>query len=728
MKVKTSIVNLILAAICLVGGKVFAADIDFNVSRIGVDGQIGKVSIHREMPAPPAMVENEIGQSFSLPVDGGYLTLESDVFIKVVAFSAQDEMLYLTAEKQSVGRVNLTITGLLPSTTYYSHAMGIESFMTDATGGAAFTLNLESLARAVWSSHPHGTITINSDGSLTPPAATNQVRIEGNVYTLLTSVAEPIEIKKSGIIFDGDSKSVSAPVAGSGTGILVYSGISNVTVKKVRVYGWDIGILAAFGVGFNLIGNTIENCKMGFSTGFTQLQLGSVISGNTIRGSTKYEMFIRETSGGVIIANNTIGPPRSFTASGIYVEWKPFYLTIENNQLNGPGAGQAQNEFNRGILLLNYDNVRNTVVRNNSITSWLDGIFIGNPQTVLSGVPLVSVEGNSIEQSVGGIGISNTATRGVVVASNTIGHGVGIGIAEIPGAVTDNVIEANVIIASTSNNGMYIAASQDKIRNNLIQGGTFGIEQIGSDGEFSGNQVEGVHVALLLNTVSNNNQISANNFYYSQTGILLNAELTGNGPDSNLIFNNNVIGTGPGIDIDQNFLNIEDFLGANALSSATAGGNYWSDLSSANFSDIDGDGIWDQPKVFNSRNKDLAAYVAPDGWGDRIKPGIIDDLKISSFTFDQSLQLTWTATGDDGDSGKAAAYEIAVATFLINMQNFYEALIQPGQIAIANSGRPQNFTAMLLPAGTTIFVVVKVLDKAKNFTLSNVASTVDLQR
>ncbi|MBU1699850.1 MAG: fibronectin type III domain-containing protein [Candidatus Eisenbacteria bacterium] len=111
----------------------------------------------------------------------------------------------------------------------------------------------------------------------------------------------------------------------------------------------------------------------------------------------------------------------------------------------------------------------------------------------------------------------------------------------------------------------------------------------------------------------------------------------------------------------------------------------------------------------------------PSGPGDAIAPSAVNDLAASDAT-ENSIQLTWTATGDDNTSGTASDYDIRFATADITVANWSNATKAAGEPNPAAAGTPQTFTVTNLRGGTEYFFALKVADEEPNWSdLSNTA-------
>ncbi len=89
-----------------------------------------------------------------------------------------------------------------------------------------------------------------------------------------------------------------------------------------------------------------------------------------------------------------------------------------------------------------------------------------------------------------------------------------------------------------------------------------------------------------------------------------------------------------------------------------------------------------------------------------------------------SVELTWNATGDDDNSGTAAAYDVRFSTSLIDAGNFDAATQWTTNVpAPAIAGSPQTVTIDTLTPDTTYYFAIKAADEAGNISpISNVPS------
>lgn len=107
--------------------------------------------------------------------------------------------------------------------------------------------------------------------------------------------------------------------------------------------------------------------------------------------------------------------------------------------------------------------------------------------------------------------------------------------------------------------------------------------------------------------------------------------------------------------------------------------------------------------------------------GDTTPPAAISDLVASDAT-EHTIKLTWTAPGDDGDTGTASEYDVRYSTETITTANFGSASSAAGEPNPAVAGTEQSFTVANLVDGTEYFFAMKTADDAPNWSdLSNVA-------
>jgi hypothetical protein len=94
-----------------------------------------------------------------------------------------------------------------------------------------------------------------------------------------------------------------------------------------------------------------------------------------------------------------------------------------------------------------------------------------------------------------------------------------------------------------------------------------------------------------------------------------------------------------------------------------------------------------------------------------------------------AVTLTWTAPGDDADSGTASQYDIRYSTSVITDANWIAATPLTGVPTPSPAGTGESFTVTNLTSNTTYYFAVMTADEIPNWSgLSNVAgATTDLE-
>lgn len=89
-----------------------------------------------------------------------------------------------------------------------------------------------------------------------------------------------------------------------------------------------------------------------------------------------------------------------------------------------------------------------------------------------------------------------------------------------------------------------------------------------------------------------------------------------------------------------------------------------------------------------------------------------------------TVNLSWTAPGDDGNVGTAAAYDVRYSTANITEANWAAASQVTGEPAPKIAGSAESFSFPLTVVnGTTYYFAIKARDEANNWSaLSNVVS------
>ena len=108
--------------------------------------------------------------------------------------------------------------------------------------------------------------------------------------------------------------------------------------------------------------------------------------------------------------------------------------------------------------------------------------------------------------------------------------------------------------------------------------------------------------------------------------------------------------------------------------------------------------------------------------GDQTPPDAVADLATGTVTT-SSVQLSWTAPGDDGATGTATTYDVRYSTSTITAGNWASATQATGEPAPQVAGGSETFTVTGLSGSTTYYFAIKASDEVPNeSTISNVPS------
>jgi len=112
--------------------------------------------------------------------------------------------------------------------------------------------------------------------------------------------------------------------------------------------------------------------------------------------------------------------------------------------------------------------------------------------------------------------------------------------------------------------------------------------------------------------------------------------------------------------------------------------------------------------------------IAPPS--DTTPPSAITNLSVSNIS-QTSVNLSWTAPGDDGNSGTASSYDIRYSFSAITESNWSSASLVTGEPSPSAAGTSQSYTLTGLSPNTTYYFALKAKDEVPNWSgLSNVVS------
>ncbi|MDD5258541.1 MAG: DUF5123 domain-containing protein, partial [bacterium] len=107
---------------------------------------------------------------------------------------------------------------------------------------------------------------------------------------------------------------------------------------------------------------------------------------------------------------------------------------------------------------------------------------------------------------------------------------------------------------------------------------------------------------------------------------------------------------------------------------------------------------------------------------DHAAPARVEDLAVETGSIEGEVILTWTAPGDDGNSGNAATYSIKYSTSAITDDNWDQANSLTDTPIPQTAGTREVFTVRNLPSKTIYFFALKIADASGNISaISNCA-------
>ena len=121
-------------------------------------------------------------------------------------------------------------------------------------------------------------------------------------------------------------------------------------------------------------------------------------------------------------------------------------------------------------------------------------------------------------------------------------------------------------------------------------------------------------------------------------------------------------------------------------------------------------------------NESAISNVPSAATADGTAPDAVTDLAIGTVT-GSSVQLSWTAPGDDGATGTATTYDVRYSTSTITAGNWASATQATAEPAPSVAGSVETFTVTGLSGSTTYFFAIKTSDEVPNESaISNVPS------
>jgi len=134
-------------------------------------------------------------------------------------------------------------------------------------------------------------------------------------------------------------------------------------------------------------------------------------------------------------------------------------------------------------------------------------------------------------------------------------------------------------------------------------------------------------------------------------------------------------------------------------------------------------GEWFSGAILRHDRQNALAEFSAESEEDLAPPAQVQDLTVIDATA-TAATLTWTASGDDGNNGRAVRYDLRYSTSPIsNDTNFEAAIAAAGLPAPQSAGGPETFVLLELQPATTYYFAIKAFDDTGNPSqVSNLAS------
>ena len=183
----------------------------------------------------------------------------------------------------------------------------------------------------------NGIIYIRADGTV---EGTDNIQLDGNVYTFTGSINGPIVVERDDIVVDGSDYSLQG--TGIGTGINL-TGRTNVTIKNIEISNFFYGIYLNFSLNNSLSTNNIRNNLYGI---FLSASSNNMIIGNNVTKNDASGIWFRHSSNNTINGNMVI----ENLQDGVWLSSSSDNNKVLGNIVRKNGHGFRLDDYSRNML------------------------------------------------------------------------------------------------------------------------------------------------------------------------------------------------------------------------------------------------------------------------------------------------------------------------------------------------------------------------------------------
>jgi len=497
-----------------------------------------------------------------------------------------------------------------------------------------------------------GAITINDDGSVSPPSAPIS-NAGDSIYAFTADIHNSIVVARSNIVVGGNGYTLYGQSLGDGISL---SGVTNVTVRNIAIEGqFENGIHLDNSFGNTLIGNRIKNSfANGIAYGCFGMRIdpsspNNKISENTVENC--YQGIYVYSSNNNISTNNVVDCSWGISIYGddncIYgnsvsscdntaITVNSFNDTVSMNTATDSHGGiiycspnsavpgnsvfrgnhMSNNAYNFGCSGINDVDASNTV-NGKPVLIWMNQrdkvVPVDAGYIVLINCQNITVQNLNLSNNNEGIlleGTTNSTIVHNVFANNS--YGISLSANSNFNRILENTLTNNVLgMHSEYSSFNEIAANKA----NNLQG--MSVDSSSNNSVYANNIVNNKNYGLLLGS-SRYDNVSANNitnsYYGLTTSMVSHSTFSGNNITNNFygiymdstsqteLFRNNFVNN------NKQVYSYRPCSGNVWDDGYPSGGNYWSDY---NGSDANGDGIGETPYIIDSGTQDRYPIISP---------------------------------------------------------------------------------------------------------------------